>query len=137
MLIFAILSTALGSPNVSLGSHPVVASAASLAVNSSATPLTTPSDQLTLIADRILRTNPHSNCASELTLMLSTGDIIGQFWLGAQRSTNNGSALSTAPTLVQNNFTSGLPIPLNDTLTITNSGSCPIAYTISGHYVQP
>ena len=141
MFFLSFVGILTAEPTVSLGTHPVVAAAGSLQSSASVSPMSSSNNQLILITDVILTTNPQSNCSSEITFTLANGDTIGYFWLGAQKQASNNNygpiSYSSAPSVIQHNFTSGLPIPISDVLTITNAGNCSVAYTISGHYAQP
>ena len=130
-------------PNTSVGYNPVVATGGIIS-NASETTLTAPSDQMLVITDVLLSMNS-SNCASVVTLGTSSGSTLSVSKLHSyqQQIEHSGYAQHRAaltnsqPSMVQHSFASGLPVLSADSLEITESGGCSVAYTISGYHAHP
>ena len=93
-----------------------------------------------MITDLLLSMNS-VNCTSSIELTNDSETILAAVKSYSSRINVSGSgdaraALSPA-TQTQHAFKSGLPIAPNDSIHITESGGCSIAYTLSGDYAQP
>lgn len=125
------------SPNLNLGSNPVVA----VAGNSDDTLFTAPSDQLIIISDVLLSAvgnNGLSNgCTSRVQITLSSGTVIGDFRLAADQYDAYSVGGQHTPSNILHSFRAGLPIPQSQSASISISGTCSVSYTISGFYAKP
>ena len=130
-------------PSISLGGNPTIASGGTIS-NGSVTLFTAPTDQMIIITDLILTMNS-DDCRSSLIMSTTSGNVLSQTKLHSNYgSINSGSthqsraALTTSqPSSIQHSFGSGLPIPINESLEISETGGCNIAYTLTGYYAEP
>ena len=131
-------SQAIGYPAgaaVSMGTNPVLAVGG---VVSSGTDdlFTAPADQDVVVTD-VWLTMANRSCSADVQFT-TTGDatlsrlkVFSYFYEATYEATNSH------PGSIQHSFGSGLPLPAGQTLRITESGGCSIAYTVSGYYAQP
>jgi hypothetical protein len=112
---------------VSVGANPVLAVGG---VVSSATLdlFTAPGDQDVVVTD-VWLTMANRSCSADVQLTTSGGATLSSL------KVLEGS--TSRPPSIQHSFGSGLPLPAGQTLLITESGGCGVAYTISGYYAQP
>ncbi len=130
-------SQAIGYPagSVSMGTNPVL-SAGGVISSTTDDLFTAPADQDVVVTDVWLTTNSRS-CSADIQLTttggatVSTLKVFSYFYEGTYEATN------THPGSIQHSFGSGLPLPAGETLRITESGGCSVAYTVSGYYAQP
>jgi len=123
-------SEAIGYPAgavVSSGSNPVIAVGGTVS-SSTAGLFTAPVDQDVVVTD-VWLTMASRSCSANVQLTTSEGATVSMVKVleGA----------TARPTSIQHSFGSGLPLPAGQTLQITESGGCSVAYTISGYYAQP
>ncbi len=125
-----------GGAAVSLGSEPTF-SVGGTESGSTLTVLTSPADQKAVVTDVVLTTSA-DNCYASVQ-MDTAGSTVGMFKLHADWANNNGwgNPTRSPPTQVAHSFSSGLPIEPGDSLSLSASGGCSVAYTISGYYAQP
>ena len=136
-------SEAVGYPAgaaVSLGTNPIVARAG-IVYAETVEILSTDDDQAFIVTDLLLTASDHS-CNSYVTLDTSAGITIAGAKLHsrfASTSSSSGgvSLVQTQPSSIQHSFKSGLPLGHGETLSITSTGGCTVAYTLSGYYAQP
>ena len=129
---------ALPQPSsVSTGSNPYFALAGQLSYGSSASLGGPPLGSDWVLTDVVLTTA--SLCGPngfDVTLTSSSGAVLGKFRLSSQYATQSGNYQSN----VVVNFSSGLPIPNGETLTISTNSSysdCYTNYTLSGYQAHP
>ena len=132
-------ATAFSGPSVSFSGNPVISKGGVIS-NSTDTVFSSPSDQSIVMTDLLLSMNS-SSCASSIELTNDSGTILAAVKSYSDRINVSGSgnaraAYSPAPQ-TQHAFKSGLPLGPNDSIHITESGGCSIAYTLSGYYAQP
>jgi hypothetical protein len=131
-------SDAIGYPAgaaVSLGSNPVISVGGTVS-STSAELFTAPVDQDVVVTDVWLTMAKHS-CSSVVDLVTSAGATVSTVKLFAYFFDGYSKAAHSQPGSVRHSFGSGLPLPAGQSLQITESGGCSVAYTVSGHYVQP
>ena len=126
-------------PTINLGSNPLFSIGGTIS-NSTAVIFTAPSDQIMVTTDIILSMH-NDSCASDITLSNSS-NTLAQFelhskWRPPGSGAYYGAMSQTQATSIQHAFNSGIPLSVGDSLEITESGNCNIAYTISGYYAQP
>lgn len=124
-----------GGVVVGTGSNPAFAIGGGVAAATTTTLQTAPSDGILMISDVVLTSDPHGNCTNVVSLQTSSGSILGEFYLGAQRQNNGGgySTYTASPSQVQHTFAFGLPVPAGETLQLHTSTSCSVRYTIAGY----
>jgi len=121
-------------PSVSYVSNPLFTVGGTVS-NSTTNLITAPNDQLVVITDVIL-TMSSTSCAS--TVELGDGSTtLGSFQLRAYNHLGTYRAAQSEPSSVQHAFNSGIAIASGSTLSISESGSCNVSYTLSGYYAQP
>ena len=132
-------ATAFSGPSVSFAGNPIISKGG---IISSGTELvmTAPSDQSIVITDLLLSMNS-SNCSSNIELANDSGTVLAAVKsyssvINVSGSGNARAAFSPAAQ-TQHAFKSGLPLDPGDSIHITESGNCSIAYTLSGHHAQP
>lgn len=123
------------TPSVSFDANPVVSIGGTIS-GTTTTVLTAPSDQMIVVTDVWLTMN-QNNCTSKVTLNTSSGSTLAEAKLHSYRYSFGGGISNSHPTSIQHNFSSGLPIPVNESLEVTESGSCSVSFTISGYFAQP
>ena len=123
--------------SVSMGTNPLLSWAGQLTHSSSATAGTAPIEHDVVLTDIILTTA--SFCGAhgyDVTLNTSSGDLIGQFRLSSQQSSQSGHYVSN----VIANLNSGLLVPAGESLSIATNNpyqDCKLSYTLSGYLAQP
>ena len=122
-------------PSVSTNSNPLFTFGGTIS-NGSTLVLTAPSDQLMVVTDVILTMNSNS-CASNVAFTDSTGALLSQFKLHSYNHLGSYRAAQSQTSSIQHAFNSGIAIGTGSSLTLTESGSCNVAYTLSGYYAQP
>ena len=136
--ISLILGSALAfpqGPSVSVGSNPLFTFGGTIS-NGSTPVLTAPSDQLMIVTDIILTMNSNS-CASNVDFTDSNGSTLSQFKLHSYNHEGTYRAAQSEPSSIQHAFNSGIAIGTGSSLTLTETGSCNVPYTLSGYYAQP
>ena len=136
------LSVVLGSAqalphtqNVSMGSNPLFSFGGTIS-NGNSLVLTAPNDQMMVVTDVILTMNSNS-CSSSVELTDSNGSVLSHFKLMSYNHLGTYRAAQSEPSSIQHSFNSGIATSPNTSLTITETGSCNVAYTLSGYYAQP
>lgn len=121
---------AQGYPTVAIssGSNPVSAWAGTFS-STAISVLTAPEDQDIVITDISLSCN--YTCEDRVEMTRSDGTMVGSFWISGGYSSSYDS-LS-----VQQNYSSGIPIPAGQSLSIRTSSGHNAAYTLSGYHAQP
>lgn len=120
---------------ISYGSNPVF-SVGGVVSNASTTIITSPADQMMVVTDVVLSMN-NNTCTSQVNFTDSAGTVVSSFKLHSKLRDSGYGATHAAPTSIQHAFNSGIPVAALDTLTISESGSCAVAYTLSGYYAHP
>ena len=140
-------SEAVGYPSgavVSMGTNPLVAKAGSIDGGTEEV-LDVETGRMLVITDLLL-TMKRSSCGSRVSLVTTSGGPIAEVDLFSYSDEidvsgsyhNVRAALTNSqPTTIQHAFSSGLPVDGGDTLTISETGGCDVAYTLSGYYAQP
>jgi hypothetical protein len=135
--IFLLLQQLWASPTISTGSNPIVSAAG----GSSGTLFVASADQMIVISDVVLSATGNngndSSCVSHIQILLSSGDIIGDFRLSSDGYDGRAVGGQQAPSNIMHSFRSGLPVPASETASISISGQCSVSYTISGYYAKP
>ena len=121
--------------NISYGGNPVF-SVGGVISNTSNTIITAPADQIMVVTDVVLSMN-NNTCTSQVNFTDSAGTVVSSFKLYSKLRDSGYGATHVAPTSIQHAFNSGIPVAALDTLTIAESGSCSVAYTLSGYYAHP
>ena len=132
------LNTAQALPqtqNISLGSNPLFTLGGTIS-NTTTTLFTAPNDQMMVITDIILTMNSNS-CGSTLELTNSNAATLSTFKLHSYNHLGSYRAAQSQVSSIQHAFNSGISVNPNDSLDISESGSCNVAYTISGYYAHP
>jgi hypothetical protein len=132
------LNTAQALPqtqNISLGSNPLFTLGGTIS-NTTTTLFTAPNDQMMVITDIILTMNSNS-CGSTLELTNSNATTLSMFKLHSYNHLGGYRAAQSQVSSIQHAFNSGISVNPNDSLDISESGSCNVAYTISGYYAHP
>jgi hypothetical protein len=122
--------TAVGYPagaSVSTGTNPVDAWAGTVG-SSTTSILTAPADQDIVVTDVHLSCN--YMCETRVTMTRSDGTTVGSFWV------SGGYGSSYDSLSVQQQFSSGIPVPAGQNLSLQSSSGT-IAYTLSGYLAQP
>jgi hypothetical protein len=140
-------SVAVGYPAgaaVSMGESPIVAKAGSVNEGTEEV-LEVDADRMLVVTDLLL-TMKRNSCGSRVSLVTSSGDTVAEVDLYSYSDQINESGsyhnvraalTNSQPTTLQHAFSSGLPVNGGDTLTISETGGCDVAYTLSGYYAQP
>lgn len=123
------------SPSVSMGSNPLF-TVGGVISNATNTIITAPNDQIMVVTDVLLTMNGN-NCASNIELTDSNGTILSYFKLHGYNHLGTYRAAQSQPSSIQHAFNSGIAVGSNLSLSIVESGSCDVAYTLSGYYAQP
>jgi hypothetical protein len=121
-------------PSVSYGGNPLFSQGGTIS-NSTSSIFTAPSDQIMVVTDLLLSMNS-DDCQSFLDITLS-GTSLGSFKLHSNLHYDGDKAAQSQPSTIQHAFNSGISVPVGETLEITETGSCSVAYTLSGYYAQP
>ena len=121
-------------PSVSYGGNPLFSQGGTIS-NSTSSIFTAPSDQIMVVTDLLLSMNS-DDCQSYLDITLS-GTSLGSFKLHSNLHYDGDKAAQSQPSTIQHAFNSGISLPVGETLEITETGSCSVAYTLSGYYAQP
>ena len=124
-------------PNVSMGSNPYWATGGLITAGTNSSIITVPSNSDLLITDVIVTVygavGTYGACTGDISLETSSGNTLGRY-----RIIGSSSARSYTPNLVSHDYSSGLPILSGEDLVITNHASnCAVAYSLSGHYINP
>jgi hypothetical protein len=122
-------------PAVSAGSNPVLAIGGTIS-SATADLFTAPGDQDVVVTD-VWLTIANRSCSSDVLIATSAGATVATIKLFSYFYESTYEATNSHPSSVQHSFGSGLPLPAGQTLQITESGGCSVAYTISGYYAQP
>jgi hypothetical protein len=113
---------------VSAASNPVQAWAGE--VNSTDTVImTAPTDQDIVVTDVHLSCN--YACEDRVVLTRSDGSTVGMFWI------SGGYGSSYDSSNIQQQFSSGIPVPAGQTLSIRTISGYTAAYTLAGYHAQP
>ena len=123
------------SPSVSMGSNPLFTVGGTIS-NGSDVVLNAPNDQMMVVTD-VLLTMSTNNCSSNVEFTDSNGTSLSHFKLMSFNHLGTYRAAQSEPSSVQHAFNSGIAIGTNVSLTLTETGSCNVAYTLSGYYAQP
>ena len=137
VLVYAINSAQAipSTPSISYGSNPLF-SVGGVVSNASSTIITAPVDQMMVVTDVGLSMN-NNTCTSQVSFTDSAGTVVSSFKLYSKLRDSGYGATHVAPTSIQHAFNSGIPVAALDTLTIVETGSCAVAYTLSGYYARP
>ena len=122
---------ASAEPSVNLGSNPLLSKAGS----ANGVLFTAPSDQLIVVTDIIVTASGSSSynpCISTVSMTTSTGRTLAQFQLTADTNANEGSAHPGGN--ISHSFAGGLPVMVNEEVSIGISGSCTVNYVVAGRY---
>ena len=127
-------ATAFSGPSVSFAGNPVI-STGGTTTNGTTLILTAPSNQRIVITDLLLSMNAVS-CSTEIELTNNSGSILAAVKILAAKmeSTYRGAYRYNQ---TQHAFKSGIPIDPGDSIYITDSSGCSVAYTLSGYHAQP
>jgi hypothetical protein len=131
-------SEAIGYPAgsvVSSGSNPVIAVGGTVS-SSTAELFTAPVDQDVVVTD-VWLTMASRSCSSVVEFVTSAGVAVSTVKLFSYFYEGGYEATHSQAGSVQHSFGSGLPLPAGQSLEITETGGCSVAYTVSGHYAQP
>jgi len=146
--LIATLAVALG---FSLASSPAIGYPAGAAVSSGTNPVlavggvissstddlfTAPADQDVVVTDVWLTMNNRS-CSADIELTTTGGATVSTLKVFSYFYESTYEATNTHPGSIQHSFGSGLPLPAGETLQISESGGCSVAYTVSGYYAHP
>ena len=123
------------SPSVSMGSNPLFTIGGTIS-NGSNVVLSAPNDQIMVVTD-VLLTMTANSCSSNVEFTDSSGTTLSQFKLMSYNHLGTYRAAQSEPSSIQHAFNSGIAIGTNASLTLTETGSCNVAYTLSGYYAQP
>jgi len=136
---FALASSkAIGYPagaSVSVGTNPVLAVGGIVSSGTNEL-ITAPADQDVVVTD-VWMTMANRSCTADVEFTTSGGATVATVKLYSYFYEATYEATNSHPASVQHSFGSGLPLPAGQTLQITESGGCSVAYTISGYYAQP
>ena len=113
---------------VSAASNPVQAWAGEVAATTTDL-LTAPSDQDIVITDVHFSCN--YACEDRVILSRSDGSTVGMFWI------SGGYGSSYDSSNIQQQFSSGIPVPSGQTLSIRTAYGNTAAYTLTGYLAQP
>ncbi|MAA78832.1 MAG: hypothetical protein CL916_06195 [Deltaproteobacteria bacterium] len=122
---------ASAEPSINLGSNPLVSAAG----NSSGVLFTAPSDQLIVVTDIIITasgSNSYHPCVSTVSMTTSTGTTLAQFQITAD--TNASESSSHPGGNISHSFVGGLPVMVNEEVSIGMSGNCTVNYVVAGKY---
>ena len=122
---------ASADPSVNLGSNPLVSASGS----SSGVLFTAPSDQLIVVTDVIVTASGSSSynpCISTVSMTTSTGKTLAKFQITAD--TNAAGGASHPGGNITHSFAGGLPVMVNEEVSISISGSCTVNYVVAGRY---
>ena len=122
-------------PSVSYSQNPVFSEGGVIS-NSTNSLFTAPADQKMIVTDLLL-SMAHNSCSATITITTSSGNTLGSFKLHSNLHYDSDKAAQSQPSSIQHAFNSGLPLSAGETLNISESGSCDVAYTFSGYYAQP
>ena len=125
---------ASAEPSVNLGSNPLVSAAGS----SNGVLFTAPADQLIVLTDIIVTAsgaNGYHSCISTVSISTSTGRTLAKFQVTSDTYSNEGS--SHAGGGVSHSFAGGLPVMVNEEVSISISGGCTVNYVVAGRYTAP
>ena len=137
-------SEAIGYPAgaaVSLGSNPVWSTGGDAADQVSV--IIAPEGQRVVVGDVVLSASgsgpwvsgtQFSTCISEVSLS-AAGVTIAKFRLISTGGLSKDNPIQ--PTVITHAFSNGLPVDEGDSLLLNHSGTCDVAYTLSGYYAQP
>ena len=131
-------SDAIGYPAgaaVSSGSNPVIAVGGTVS-SSTAGLFTAPVDQDVVVTE-VWLTMANRSCSTVVELVTSAGATVSTVKLFSYFYQDYSEATHSQPGSVRHAFGSGLPLPAGQSLQISESGGCSVAYTVSGHYAQP
>lgn len=131
-------SDAIGYPAgaaVSLGSNPVISVGGTIS-STSVELFTAPVDQDVVVTD-VWLTMASRSCSSVVEFVTSAGATVSTVKLFSYFYQDYSEATHSQAGSVRHSFGSGLPLPAGQSLQIGESGGCSVAYTVSGHYVQP
>ena len=136
-LVYAINSAQAipSTQTISYGSNPVF-SVGGVISNASSTVITAPADQMMVVTDVVLSMN-NNTCTSQVNFTDSSGTVVSSFKLHSKLRDSGYGATHAGPSSIQHAFNSGIPVAALDMLTIAESGSCAVAYTLSGYYARP
>ena len=123
------------SQNISLGSNPLFTLGGTVS-NTTTSLFTAPNDQMMVITDIILTMNSNS-CVSTIEFTNSNATTLSTFKLHSYNHLGSYRAAQSQVSSIQHAFNSGIAVSPNDSLDISESGSCNVAYTISGYYAHP
>ena len=122
---------ASAEPSVNLGSNPLVSASGS----SNGVLFTAPADQLIVVTDVIITasgSSSYNSCISTVLMSTSAGRTLAKFQVTSDTTSNEGS--SHAGGGVAHSFAGGLPVMVNEEVSISISGSCTVNYVVAGRY---
>ena len=125
---------------VSLGANPIDM-AAGTASSSPATVFTASAEHDFVVTDVILTLvgsgGEWNSCASQVTLLNTSGDRLGSFQLQTDQANYYGADPGSPASVISHTFSSGLVVPAGDTMALSRTGSCgALDYTLSGYHAQ-
>ena len=97
--------------------------------NHASTVLTAPADQDIVITDIHLSCN--YMCEDKVQMTRSDGTEVGLFWISGGYGNNYDSSK------IEQQFSSGIPVPAGQSLTLQTINGYTAAYTLSGYQAQP
>ena len=121
--------------SVSIGSNPLFTIGGTIS-NGSSVVLSAPNDQIMVVTDVLLTMN-NNHCSSSVEFTDSSGTTLSQFKLMSYNHLGTYRAAQSESSSIQHAFNSGIAIGTNVSLTLAETGSCNVAYTLSGYYAQP
>ena len=127
-------SEAIGYPSgaaVSMGANPLWAQGGEVDASIESV-ISAPADRDVVVTD-VLLTYRNENCRPAVYLRTGAGDLLAKFLLYQDQDADK----TMQPTTIMHSFNSGLPIPAGGSLELQETGSCNVAYTLSGYYAQP
>ena len=123
---------ASAEPSTNLGSNPLVSASGS----SNGVLFTAPADQLIVLTDVIVTASGSAagfhSCISTVSMSTSTGRTLAKFQITSDTASNEGS--SHAGGTISHSFAGGIPVMVNEEVSISISGSCTVNYVVAGRY---
>ena len=127
-------SEAIGYPAgaaVSMGANPLWAKGGEVDASTDSV-ISAPADRDVVVTDLLL-TYRNPNCHPVVYVRTGAGELLAKFLLYQDQDSDK----TMQPTTIMHSFNSGLPIPAGGSLELQETGSCNVAYTLSGYYAQP
>ena len=141
-LILAISFLIHGYPTANANIGPVVSGQTNPLIyatgSSSGTLFNAPADRIIVISDIVLTASGSRSgsqpCVSTVEIS-TTSDTLSYFQMTSDSSSNEGASHSGST--LSHAFAGGIPVAMNEQVSISISGSCTVNYLISGYHGHP